>query len=79
MRTTVTLDEDIYEAAISLSRLSGERLGKVLSRMARRGLEQKNAPRRKGRRRFPTFDVSPGASVIPASRIEKVLEDEGIF
>jgi hypothetical protein len=60
MRTTVTLDEDIYAAAVSVSRLSGERLGKVLSRMARRGLEQKNAPRRKGQRRFPIFDISPG-------------------
>jgi hypothetical protein len=79
MRTTVTLDEDIYEAAVSVSRLSGERLGKVLSRMARRGLEQKNTPRRKGGRRFPTFDISPGAPVIPASRIERVLDDEGIF
>jgi hypothetical protein len=79
MRATVTLDEDTYEAAVSVSRLSGERLGKVLSRMARRGLEQENAPRRKGRRRFPTFDISPGAPVIPASRIERVLDDEGIF
>jgi hypothetical protein len=47
--------------------------------MARRGLEQKNTPRRKGRRRFPTFDVSPGVPVIPASRIERVMDEEGIF
>ena len=78
MRTTVTLDADVYEAALSLSRLSGERLGKVLSRMARRGLEQRETPHRKGRRRFPTFDISPRAPVIPASRIERVLDDEGI-
>jgi hypothetical protein len=79
MRTTVTLDADVYEAAVSLSRLSGERLGKVLSQMARRGLEQKNTPRRKGRQRFPTFDVSPGAPVIPASRIARVVDEEGFF
>jgi hypothetical protein len=79
MRTTVTLDRDVYEAAVSLSRLSGERLGKVLSQMARRGLQQKNTPRRKGRRRFATFDIPPGAPVIPASRIERVLDEEGIF
>ena len=46
--------------------------------MARRGLEQGETPHRKGRRRFPTFDISPGAPVIPASRIERVLDDEGI-
>jgi len=79
MRTTVTLDSDVYEAALSLSRLSGERLGKVLSQMARRGLQQKSSPRRKGRRRFPTFDVFPGAPVIPASRITRVLDEEGIL
>jgi len=79
MRTTVTLDADVYEAAVSLSRLSGERLGKVLSRMARRGMEQKISPHPKGRRRFPTFGISPGAPVIPASRIERVLDEEGIF
>lgn len=31
VRTTVTLDDDVYEAAMHLSRSSGERLGKVLS------------------------------------------------
>jgi hypothetical protein len=79
MRTTVTLDEDIYEAAVCLSQLSGERLGKVLSRMARCGLQQKNTPRRRGRRRFPTFDISSGAPVIPACRIKRVMDNEDVF
>ncbi|HTG61939.1 MAG TPA: hypothetical protein VMG63_21340 [Terriglobia bacterium] len=46
--------------------------------MARRGLQQRDTRHRKRRRRFPTFDISPGAPVIPASRIERVLDDEGI-
>jgi hypothetical protein len=79
MRTTVTLDEDVYEAAASLSQLSGERLGQVISKLARRGLEQSNAPRRKRSRRFPTFEVPPGAPLIPASRIQRVLDEEGLF
>lgn len=36
VRTTVTLDDDVYEAAMHLSLTSGERLGKVLSMLARR-------------------------------------------
>ncbi len=76
MRTTVTLDEDIYEAAVNLSRLSGERLGQVISRLARRGLQQNSPPRRKGSRRFPTFEVPPGSPVIPASRIQRHLDEE---
>jgi Arc/MetJ family transcription regulator len=46
MRTTVTLDDDVYEAAMRLARASGERLGKVLSMLARRGLKPGTAPAR---------------------------------
>jgi len=76
MRTTVTLDQDIYEAAVSLSRVSGERLGKVISSLARRGLQRNAKPRRKVSQRFPTFVIPPGSPVIPASRIHRVLDEE---
>jgi hypothetical protein len=80
MRTTITLDEDIYDAAQHLSRVSGERLGKVISKLARRGLERENASAgKRSRRRFPTFEVPAGAPIIPASRIERVLDEEGLF
>jgi hypothetical protein len=78
MRTTVTLDEDVYNAAAHLARVSGERLGKVLSDLARRGLRQSPRPPRKSRR-FPTFDVPAGAPVIPASRVQKLIDEEGLF
>jgi hypothetical protein len=79
MRTTVTLDDDVFEAATHLSRSSGERLGKVLSVLARRGLKSAgpSAPRSKGR--FPVFDVPANAPVIPASRIQRVIDEEGLF
>jgi predicted trehalose synthase len=79
MRTTIALDEDVYQAAQHLSRVSGERLGKVISKLARRGLERKNPSVRKGTRRFPTFEVPAGAPIIPASRIERVLDEESLF
>jgi len=75
----VTLDDDVYQAAAHLSRSSGERLGKVLSSLARRGLSPAGEPTRKSSRRFPTFDVPPDAPVIPASRIERVIDEEGVF
>lgn len=79
MRTTVTLDDDVYQSAAHLARSSGERLGKVLSRLARRGLAPAPpaGPRRRGR--FPTFDVPPDAPIIPASRIQRVIDEEDIF
>ena len=80
MRTTVTLDRDVYEAAMHLSRASGQRLGKVLSELARRGLAP-GAPARlkKKRGRFPTFDVPANAPIIPASRVQRVIDEEGLF
>lgn len=79
MRTTVTLDDDVYEAAIHLSRTSGRRLGKVLSELARRGLTRVPKPARRGKRRFPTFEVPSEAPIIPASRVQKVIDEEGYF
>lgn len=79
MRTTVTLDDDVYEAAMHVSRTSGERLGKVLSTLARRGLKPVEAPSRRVRRRFPVFDVAPDAPVIPASLIQRKIDEEGVF
>lgn len=79
MRTTVTLDDDVYEAALHLSRVSGEGLGKTLSALARRGLTPAEPVSKRKSGRFPTFDVPPGARIIPASRIQRVIDEEGIF
>jgi hypothetical protein len=79
MRTTVTLDPDVYEAAMHLSRTSGQRLGQVLSELARRGLTNSQPPPRRGKRRFPVFDVPANAPIIPASRVQKAIDEDGLF
>ena len=79
MRTTVTLDDDVYEAAVHLSRTSGERLGKVLSLLARRGLKPSDTPTRRAKSRFPVFDVPANAPMIAASRIQRVIDEEGLL
>lgn len=79
VKTAVTLDDDIYEAAMHISRASGERLGKVLSTLARRGLKPGGLPARPSMRRFPTFEVPANAPIIPASRIQRVIDEEGLF
>jgi len=77
MRTTVTLDEDVYEAVVRMSRLSGERFGKVLSDLARQALKPPAPPPRKKGQRFPTFDVPPGAPMMSAEKIQRFLDEEG--
>jgi hypothetical protein len=37
MRKTLTLDDDVHAAALKISKKSGERLGKVISSLARHG------------------------------------------
>jgi hypothetical protein len=78
MRTTVTLDQDVYEAAMHLSRSTGRRLGKIISELARRGLKQRAAIRR-DKSGLPVFEVPPDAPVIPASRIQEIIDEEGLF
>lgn len=80
MRTTVTLDDDIYEAALSHARATGQRLGRVLSDMARQALEPGPATEQRGERRnrFLTFEVPAGTPLIPSSRVQKVLDEDGV-
>jgi len=73
MRTTLTLDDDVYQAALQISKSSGERLGKVVSILIREGLR---AP---AQRRFPLFDVAPGTPMMTLESIDKFIEEEGLF
>jgi hypothetical protein len=80
MRTTVTIDDDVYEAALANARATGRRLGRVLSDMARTALSPQQTPLKRGKRtRFATFDVPEGSRMIPASRIQDCLDDDGII
>ena len=79
MRTTVTLDRDVYEAATQLARTSGQRLGTVISELARRGLARSQPPVSKGKKRFPTFEVPLGTPMMSAASIQEVIDEEGFF
>jgi hypothetical protein len=74
MRTTLTLDRDVFEAARALARASGQRLGKVVSELARRGLRARQRPAT--RRNLPVFPVAPDAPIIPSDRARDLLADE---
>jgi Arc/MetJ family transcription regulator len=75
MRTTVTLDDDVFQAAQSLAKASGKRLGQVLSELVRRALkgEARGLTRQGG---LPVFRVSADAAVIPSSRAAELLVNE---
>lgn len=74
MRTTVDLDEDILRVAKDLARESEQSLGRVLSDLARRGLEPPNTA--KTRSKIPVFDRLPGAKPVTSEIVKELLESE---
>jgi hypothetical protein len=74
MRTTLTIDDDVYEAAQSLSRASGQSLGGVLSQLARRGLKAQGDFA--ARNNLPVFNVPSNAPVIPSGRARQLDAEE---
>jgi hypothetical protein len=78
MRTTLTIDTDIYETVMHISVVSGERPGKVVSRLIRQAL-QAEPPRPDKTARFPTFPLDAGAPPIEAAHVQRIIDEEGLF
>lgn len=62
VRTTLTIDDDVYRAVTSLAASAGTTIGKVLSGLARRALAPAARIREEGG--FPVFDVPANAPLI---------------
>jgi len=73
MRTTVDLDEDILRTAKDLARENEQSLGRVISDLARRGL---NPPTRKFKTRngVPLLMPKPGAKLVTSEHVKELLE-----
>jgi len=74
MRTTIIVEDDVFEAASQISRTSGVRIGKVISDLARRGLKPVSEVQVVQKGRFPTFAVSPDTPMIDNDLIQRVLD-----
>ena len=73
MRTTIDLDEDILRAAKDIAAEGEQSLGRVLSELARRGLE----PRKRTltmRDGIPTLPRRPGAKPVTSQMVKDLLE-----
>ncbi len=76
MRITVSLDDDVFEAAQTLAASSGKKLGKLLSQLARRGLRVEAATSR--RSGLPVFQVGADAPIIPGNRAGELLANDAM-
>ena len=74
MRTTLQVDDDVLQAAKALSRSQRRSLGKVISELARRGLQPSG--KRSARPGFPVVLVAPDAAPVTDADIKAALDDE---
>lgn len=73
MRTTVTLDDDVFNIVRYIAAQNKQALGAVLSDLVRKGLQKSPEYTHKGL--FPVFNVPSNASAITPEHL-KLLEDE---
>jgi hypothetical protein len=84
MRTTVTIDDDLYVKVKQIAENSGQTFGQVISRLARQGLgaelpghsEAKAGPPCDTESVAPVFRIMVGAAMIPGNR-SIVFLDQG--
>lgn len=75
MRTTVDLEEDILRVAKHLAEERGQSLGRVLSDLARRGLQPSpNFTAQQGG--IPVLPRKPDAKPVTSQHVKELLEAE---
>jgi hypothetical protein len=75
MRTTLDIDDDILLAVKEIASASDQTAGKVLSNLARKGLERPKTAA-KFRNGVPLLERSPGGPVLTLELIKQLQEDE---
>ena len=73
MRTTLDIDEDVLLAAKKLAQQRGTSAGKVVSELARKGLQRPGTLRK--RNGVPLFPARRGAAVVTLELVNR-LRDE---
>lgn len=73
MRTTLVLDEDVYEVASARARLQRVSLGKAVSDMARRSLGAVRLEEDK--RGFPVLRAPAGSPPITSERVRQLMDE----
>lgn len=74
MRTTVTIDDDVLDAARDLASAQRRPLGAVLTELARRGL-QREAPAPRTRNGIPLLPTPPDAPAVSAALVAELRDD----
>jgi len=74
MRTTVTIDDDVYAKVKQIAQDSGRTFGQIISRLARKGLGAE--PPLDPDSVVPAFRILVGAAIIPGNRSVELRDQE---
>ena len=74
MRTTLDLDADVLQIAKELAEVRGSTAGRILSELARKGLEAKRTAQ--VRNGVPLLPSRPAGATRPTMRLVNQLRDE---
>ena len=74
MRTTLAIDDDVLEAARAIAEQTRRSLGKVVSDLARKGLEPRAELRSHGG--VPLFKVSEKARPFTPDAVRQALDED---
>ena len=74
MRTTITIDDDLFEAAKALAVQRKVPVGKIVSELMRKGLNAQ-APSKVGKSGFPMFQVPADARPITLEIVKRAEEE----
>jgi hypothetical protein len=73
MRTTLDIDDDVLRAAKELAARNGETAGKVLSELARRGIQDHGGKMR--RKTVHGFEILPAQGrIVTPQLVQRILE-----
>jgi hypothetical protein len=73
MRTTLNLDNDIYQTASALAKARNQSLGKIVSALARQSLQPAQlSTNAKG---LPVLKAPKGSPSITSQKVRKILEE----
>lgn len=74
VRTTLSLEDDVYQAAKALADAAGENLGTVVSALARKALKsQADFAVKNG---LPVFQMPADAPLIPGDQAARIMAGE---
>jgi len=76
MRTTIDLDEDILRVVKHLAQERQESFGKVLSALARQGLQPKSAAESAQKGRIPVLVRKAGAGSVTLQAVKDLQDQE---